>query len=242
MGLILNNKNPVTKAEAAKLNGKKGGRPRKHPLPVAPIEASKPIDARAQTQPDPKTDETHETHSAPVDVLESFENPYGLTPRELLFVEAYIGVAGLNASEAYRLAGFQCAPESVGPNAGRLIKKDRVAKAVQARLSVRVQQLRIMDGDEALMRITAFARADIRKLFPPESPIAKLPDDVAACIKSVTPNKYGTRIELIDPLRASELMAKVAGRLKETVKVEHTLEEIMALANKPAELHDGTAA
>jgi hypothetical protein len=46
---------------------------------------------------------------------------------------------------------------------------------------------------------------------------------------------------LIDPLRASELMAKVAGRLKDTVKVEHTLEEIMALANKPAEQLEGVA-
>lgn len=233
----------MTKAEAAKLNGKKGGRPRKHPLPVMAQAADTPSAPPVETHSDPETHETHETCQAPVEVLDSFENPFGLTPRELLFVEAYVGVAGLNASEAYRLAGFQCAPESVGPNAGRLIKKDRVAAAVHARLAARVQQLRIMDGDEALARITTFARADIRKLFPPESAIAKLDDATAACIKSVTPNKYGIRIELVDPLRANELMAKVAGKLKETVKVEHTLEEIMALANKAPELpQEGTAA
>jgi hypothetical protein len=181
----------MTKAEAAKLNGKKGGRPRKHPLPVPVVAAEPAAVDPLETQSDPKTHETHETRETPVELLESFENPYGLTPRELLFVEAYVGVAGLNASEAYRLAGFQCAPESVGPNAGRLIKKDRVANAVKARLSARVQQLRIMDGDEALARITQFARADIRKLFPPESRSRKLPDEVAACIKSVTPNKFG---------------------------------------------------
>lgn len=231
----------MTKAEAAKLNGKKGGRPRKHPLPV-PVEAAQaPAVDPLETHPDPKTDETHETHGTPVDVLDSFDNPFGLTPRELLFVEAYVGVAAMNASEAYRLAGFQCAPASVGPNAGRLIKKDRVAKAVHTRLAARVQQLRIMDGDEALARITQFARADIRKLFPPDSAIAKLPDEIAGCIKSVMPGKYGMRLELVDPLRANELMAKATGKLKETIKVEHTLEQIMALANQPASEH-GTAA
>lgn len=220
----------MTKSEAAKLNGKKGGRPRKH---KGDAPKSTPVQETHATQ------ETHETHEAPVTAAPPLENPFGLTPRELLFVEAYCGVANFNASDAYRAAGYEGKPASVSANAARLIGSDRVSKAVSAKLSARVQQLRIMDGDEALTRISTFARADIRKLFPPESRIAQLPDEVAACVKSITPNKFGLRIELIDPLRANELMAKVAGRLKETIKVEHTLEQIMAMANAS---QTGTAA
>lgn len=232
----------MTKSEAARANGRKGGRPRKNreqppqSAQDAPFFAPVP-DAVPVAEPITAAPEASATPVPPLD------NPFNLAPRELLFVEAYCGVAKFNASEAYRIAGFDSKPESVGPNAGRLIKKDQVADAIRARLALKVYQISIMDGDEALSRISTFARADIRKLFPPGSPIANLPDEVAACIKSVTPNKFGTRIELIDPLRASELMAKVAGRLKETIKVEHTLEEIMALANRaPEPEHAGTAA
>jgi hypothetical protein len=190
--------------------------------------------------PSPLLESPVEASQAHADILPAFDNPFGLPVRELLFVEAYCGVAGGNATEAYRIAGFKSTHASAGPNAGRLIKKDRVAKAIAARTALRIRKL-IMDGDEALERISTFARADMRKLFPPDHPIAKLPAEVAMCIKSVTPGKYGTRLELIDPLRANELMAKATGKLKETVKVEHTLEEIMALANQPQPDH-GTAA
>ena len=85
-----------------------------------------------------------------------------------------------------------------------------------------------MLGDEALERLTLHARFDIRRLFPGDKKIASLPDDVALEIKSVTPTRFGNRIEVYDGQRAAEVLAKVDGRLKETVKVEHTLEEIMA--------------
>jgi hypothetical protein len=96
-----------------------------------------------------------------------------------------------------------------------------------------LERLKIMDGDEALERITALARVDVRKMFPPDSPIAQLPDDVAIAVKSVTPTRYGLRIEVYDALRANELMAKSAGRLKDQVKVDApTLAELMAAANE----------
>lgn len=217
----------MTKAEAAKLNGKKGGRPRK--ATAEPAISARPavVETYDETHPD---HETHATHQTPADVLPAFENPYGLSTRELLFVEAYCGVAGGNASEAYRIAGYKGTAESVSANAARLKGSDRVARAIAARTALRVRKL-IMDGDEALERISMFARADIRKLFPEGSALRNLPDDVAVCIKSVTPSKYGTRLELIDPLRANELMAKVAGRLKETVKVERSLEDILSEVN-----------
>lgn len=154
-------------------------------------------------------------------------DPDGLRPRERLFVEAYCGVANYNISKAYELAGYKPHRE----NGSRLIAKDYIAAAVAKRVRQRVEKL-IMDGDEALERISRFARADIRKLFPPESRIAQLPDEIALCIKSITPNRYGDRLELYDAQKAAETMAKVAGKLKETVKVEHALEDILAAANE----------
>src|SRR4051812_39612248 len=92
-----------------------------------------------------------------------------LSPRELLFVEAFCGVAEFNASKAYAIAGYK--PHR--HNAARLLKKSRIAAAVAEKVAPKLERLRIMDGEEALERITTFARVDIRKVFPAGSPIAQ---------------------------------------------------------------------
>jgi hypothetical protein len=159
------------------------------------------------------------------------DNPFGLKPRELLFVAAYCGPAKCNASKAYELAGYKTSGSPSG-NAARLMLRERIAAAIYARIGTRVG---IMEGDEALEGISGIARADIRKVFPPNSWVAKLPDDVAACIKSIRPGKHGYTIELYPRDHALEVMAKVAGRLKDVVKHEFTLEDILARANRPEE-------
>jgi Terminase small subunit len=153
--------------------------------------------------------------------------------REQLFVEAYCGISNFNASDAYRRAGFTGTAASIGANAARLIGSDRVRAAIETRVAARLAELKIMDGDEALTRLSTFARADIRALFPPGHRISQLPAAVAMCIKSVTPTAHGLKFELYDAMHANELMAKVAGRLKEVLKVTFTLEQIMAAANAP---------
>lgn len=158
-------------------------------------------------------------------------DPLQLSPREQLFVAAYCGVAAFNASEAYRLAGYKGNPASVSTHASRLVGSGRVAAAIAGRVQARVAELAIMDGDEALQRISRFARGDIRKLLHPDDPIAQLPDEIALCIKSIVPNAFGRRLVLHDSLAAALTMAKVAGRLKEVLKIEHSLEDIMARAN-----------
>lgn len=170
----------------------------------------------------------------PIPDVVPVDNPFGLSPRELLFVEAFVGAAHFRAAKAYELAGYKTTGAASRANASRMLTRPRVERAIAARLGERVRALRIMDGDEALEGISTIGRVDIRKVFPPGSSIAKLPDDVADAIKAVTPNKYGYRIEMYDKLHARELMAKVDGRLKETVKIEHTLEDIIVLANRPA--------
>jgi hypothetical protein len=199
------------KAEAARRNGRKGGRPRRDGSPPKPTKTHVPI----------------ETH-APL------ENPAGLTPKELLFVAAYCGAARFNASAAYRLAGYSTkSPAAVRKSASQLLAKPDVATLIQMKLAQRVERLGAMDGDEALENISRFARGDIRKVLAADDPIAQLPDEVACLIKAVTPSRYGRRIELYDALRANELVAKAAGKLREVhdVRVTRTLEDILAEAN-----------
>lgn len=219
----------MTKSEAARLNGKRGGRPKKADS-ARNISPSETHGTHAS-----KTQETQETHAAVTsDVLPPLDNPHGLSPRELLFVEAYCGVAKFNAAQAYKLAGYKVSPSSHASASARLCGKVRVTEAIAARLAVAVARLKIMGGDEALERLSLYARADIGKVLHPDDPLAKLPDDIRLTIKAVRPNAYGRTIELFDSMKATELMAKSAGKLKEVVQVEHTLEEVLALSNAGA--------
>lgn len=189
----------MTKSEAARLNGKRGGRPKK---------------GTPKTQP-AKPTETQETHAA----APPLENPFDLSPKELLFVEAYCGVANFNATEAYALAGYKRDRHG----ASHLATRYNVAQAIAAKLSARVQQLRIMDGQEAMERLSLYARADIGKVLHPDDPLAKLPDDIRLTIKTVRPTLHGRVIELYDSLKATELIAKSAGKLNEIVKFTEAL-------------------
>jgi phage terminase small subunit len=145
-----------------------------------------------------------------------------LRPRERLFVEAYCGVANMNATKAYELAGY------IGGrhNAARLITKDHVKAAIAEGLAAREARL-VMSGQEAKERLTLIARGTIRPFLAPTDPLQALTDEDLALIKAITPNKYGRRIELHDQVKCVELMAKIAGALKDTVKVEHTLEDLV---------------
>lgn len=176
------------------------------------------------------------------------DNPHGLTPLELRFVEAYCGVARYNATKAHELAGYSATTyDGRRTNAHKVLTKDHVQKAVAARLSAQLGRLAspLMDGDEALSGVSNIGRIDIRGLFDSETgglkKIKDWPDEVAHAVKAITPNAYGVRIEMYDKLRALELMAKAAGRLTEKHEHEHkfTLEDIVA-GNAPPQ--NGAAA
>jgi phage terminase small subunit len=213
----------MTKADAARQNGKKGGRPRKFRgrrddgTPILPLEP------RFPTPP-------------------TIDNPFGLGPMPLLFVEAYCGTAKFNATKAYELAGFK--PNRF--NAARLLTNEHIQDAIAAKLLPRLKALAIMDGDEALEGISSMGRVDIRTLFNPETgallKMAQWPAATADAVKTITPNKYGTKIELYDKLRARELMAKVAGRLVERHDLKHTFSLEDIVAGTPAPLVVGAGA
>lgn len=209
----------MNKSDAARLNGKKGGRPKKAgSTPEAgPLEthAAKPTEPEKPTETQP------------------LGNPHGLSPRERLFVEAYCGVAQLNAAAAYELAGYKVSPASHRSASARLRAKVRVAEAIAARVNVKLKRLEIADDDECLRRTTCRARGDIRKVVDPKSHYAQLPDDVAAAVKSIRPTPHGDIIELYDAAHADETLLKVSGKLthRHDVKVTRTLEDILGEVN-----------
>lgn len=172
----------------------------------------------------------------------TLENPFDLTPKELLFVEAYCGVANFCAIKAYEVAGYSMRgiQSTRYANAVKVLGKPKIQQAIETKLAARIRRVRVMDGDEALERLTLYARADIGKVLAPEDPLAKLPDDVRLTIKAVRPNQFGRVIELYDSMKATELLAKAAGKLTEhhEHKHTHTLEDIVAGASS----QDGAAA
>lgn len=72
-----------------------------------------------------------------------------LTHKQQLFVEAYLGVAKGNATEAARLAGYK-QPQMHG---SRLMKNDEIASRVRARVEAVG-----MTADEVLNELAAVAR------------------------------------------------------------------------------------
>lgn len=162
-----------------------------------------------------------------------------LTAQKLQFVDFFVGEAAGNGAKAAELSGWSKTSAKV--IASRLLKDPRIKAAIVHRQGVLVNQAltatdvvnsRVMTGEEALERLTVFARADIGCVLDPEDPIAKLPADVRATVKSITPNRYGRRIELHDSMRATELLAKAGGKLKDIVQVE-SLEALIAKSMQP---------
>jgi phage terminase small subunit len=190
------------------------------------------------------------THGARVPVepkppVTPIENPHGLSPKELIFVECYTGISKFNASDAYTRAGFK--PNR--KNAARLMTKEVVERAVAERLGSRLRTLQ-MDGDEALEGISRIARADIRKVLTPGGhikPINELDDDTADAIASIKvverriPDgeggfevEYTKEFKFYDKLDARKVMAKASGKLRDKldIRVTRGIEDILAEVNQ----------
>lgn len=171
----------------------------------------------------------------PVPTPEPFSltaNPFGLSFRERVFIGCLpLTTPPFNVTEAYGRAGFKGGQRG-RHNAARLFAKPRIQAAIEATYGPRLQQL-TMSGEEALERLTVFARGvDIRKVFSNHPMIAGLSDEIAACVKGVRLTKHGPVPEFYDAMRAAEVLAKAGGKLKDAVVLERSLEDIVAEANQ----------
>lgn len=162
-----------------------------------------------------------------------------LTEKESRFVAALLGDAAGNGTKAAVLAGYGKSGAKV--IASRLLKKPKIQAALanlrdkqvdKTLTTIEIVRERTMSGDEAMERLTTFARADIGNLLEDGDPIKALPPDVRQTIKAIRPTRYGRVLELHDAMKATELIAKSAGKLKEIVQVE-SLETLIAKSMEP---------
>lgn len=141
-------------------------------------------------------------------VQEQFEAALAaLPPKQRLFVEEYL--ACLNAAEAARRAGYS--EKTARQQGQRLLTNVDIAVAIRQGLADRA-----MPADEVLARLVMMARADIRDLFEfdDEGKVSGLKlsrDAPLHLIRSVTPTRYGTKIEVHDQQAALALLGKHHG-------------------------------
>jgi len=85
-----------------------------------------------------------------------------LAPKQQRFVEEYL--IDLNATAAYRRAGYTASGNSAEVNASRLLSNAKVAAAIAEAMAARSKRTKV-DADWVLQRLTAEAEADLADLY-----------------------------------------------------------------------------
>jgi phage terminase small subunit len=112
----------------------------------------------------------------------------GLTPKQQLFVREYL--VDLNATAAYRRAGYEARGNSAEVNASRLLSKAKIFAAIQEAFQARAERTRITQ-DRVLLEYARLAFSDLREVASwNEHGITwhaseHLTDDAAATIKDI---------------------------------------------------------
>lgn len=132
----------------------------------------------------------------------------GLTGKQRMFVDAYLGEAKGNATEAARIAGY-AHPNS---QAWEALKHP----AVQAQLQKRFDAT-AMSASEVISRLSEEAAADISDFFDLEGPLPELNLKKALdagrthLLKSISLTRHGYKIELHDAQAAKALLGRFHG-------------------------------
>lgn len=133
----------------------------------------------------------------------------GLTYKQRQFVEAYLGAANGNATEAARIAGYQW-PDRLG---ARLVGKSSIRVAIDARLAdsaLPTSEILARLSDMATGSIEDFitinAKGGYRVDFAKAKRLGKL-----HLIKEIRPTKEGVAIKLHDAKAALDQLGKFRG-------------------------------
>ena len=111
--------------------------------------------------------------------------PSKVERREQLFVEEYL--IDLNGSRAARAAGYKGSDQVIGVTATRLLKKPKIAAAIQAAMDERVKRTQF-NADRVLKEIEYLATVDIGKAYDEKGqllPIKDIPEEVRRAIAGV---------------------------------------------------------
>jgi phage terminase small subunit len=156
------------------------------------------------------------------------------TGLQLAFIDAYVGEAKFNTTEAARLAGYKGNGVTLAAVGYENLRKPQIAEEIKARLEARA-----MTSSELLMRWGEQARVDVA-LYYDEDNVFDLErfkkDGHGHLIKSIKPGRYGPVIEFVDKLKSQELIARNLAMLTDKVEQEttHKVDEsnIDALRNR----------
>ena len=138
-----------------------------------------------------------------------------------MFVEEYLH--DFNATRAAERAGYRGDDNTLAATGSRLLRNDKVADRISARL-----RQSAMSADEVLRRFAEQARADIGDFIAVDDKGDFVIDWMAIkgkthLIKSVRRNSHGTTIELYDAQAALDKLSKVHGLYTENVRHSHLL-------------------
>jgi len=156
-----------------------------------------------------------------------------LTPKEERFVAEYR--VDENATRAYQRIHPRCCPATAQTEGPLYLRKPQIQQALA--------ELRRLDfgkagmgPEEAAAIVANAARGEMGDYVGEHDPIRKMSLDIRRRIKSITPTKYGRRIELHDAPHYALAIAKGLGVYTDTLEVSKSLAEIVALSWKlPAE-------
>lgn len=155
-------------------------------------------------------------------------NPAKLTPREALFVEKVVELE--NATEAYLQAGYKCSRESAAANAARLLRKDRVKRAVDEARQAKLAKFQV-SADEAWSVLARVIRFDPARLYDKAGqilPIGQWPEDVRLVVRGIEEKDLGTKVTFPDKLLAAMRVLEARGELKRKLDVGGSLAELLA--------------
>jgi len=151
-----------------------------------------------------------------------------LTPKQARFVEEYLASKDLNASEAYKRAGYKATGNAAGVEAHRLLKNPNIAKHIESAREERSKRTQV-SADDVIRQLVRMGFADIRKLFTPQGqlkPLHELDDDTAAAIASIEvvtkeipmpgdepPEiEYVHKVKMVDKIKPLELIGRHMGK------------------------------
>lgn len=116
-----------------------------------------------------------------------------LTPKQQLFVEEYL--KDLNATAAYKRAGYRAKGKAAEANASRLLRNAKVAAAVQVGRQAKVERVKI-EADDVLRELLLIAKStmgdvlDFTDEVPRLKPANQIGPDAQRLLSAVKVKRY----------------------------------------------------